>query len=82
MGQKYLITLKIVDVNSAETTFAQRGSAVDLDTIPDLLASLINPQKDLQGSQKDKIVSINGLWEGFSFFLVFVFFFTFLIFIF
>jgi hypothetical protein len=46
IGQKYLVTIKIIDVSSAETILSQRGSARDIDSVPDLLVSLINQRAE------------------------------------
>lgn len=64
LGQKYLVTLRIIEVNSAETVESLRGSIENLDDIPDLLVSLINKEKITQNKARNNF-NLTGLWDGF-----------------
>jgi len=70
IGEKYLLTLKIVEVNSAETIESYRGSTGKFDAIPELLTSLINKEKfqEVKEARKhdaNRKITIHGVWDGF-----------------
>jgi len=65
LGQKYFLTVKIIDASSAETVLAKRGDAGNLDSIPELLVSLINQRMEVQENKQPKSVMVQGLWDGY-----------------
>lgn len=42
LGSKYLLTVKTINVSSAETVESNRASTTDIDNIPEVLASILN----------------------------------------
>ena len=64
LGGKYLLTIKIVNADSAETIESYRGSTNNMDSLPNLLVSLLKKEQ-ITESETASITIDNNPWIGY-----------------